>query len=121
TGGRLASWTAGAIQSSEPFGGSPTGFLCASLLVLVYSSFREYSVRQYLAGFSAAIVSQDVAPEQRIEAILQWMRAGSFPAVASDPAKLCQRDPEVTLSYQRLLAVDRKSTRLNSSHDQISY
>jgi transglutaminase superfamily protein len=81
------------------------GFFCASLLLLVYSSFREYSVRQYLAGFSAAIVSQDVAPEQRIEAILGWMRAGSSRAVASDPSKLSQRDPEVTLNYRQLLAV----------------
>src|SRR5207249_2128810 len=32
------------------------------------------------------------------------------PAVASDPAKLCQRDPEVTLSYQRLLAVSKTAT-----------
>jgi len=78
---------------------------CAAIVSLVYSSFREYSVRRYLDGFSDAIVPNDAPAEVRVEAILKWMRDGSTRLDTGEPGKLSQRDPEVTLNYKQLLAV----------------
>jgi hypothetical protein len=72
---------------------------------LVYFSFREYSVRRYLDGFSDAIVPNNLPAEQKVEAILSWMRAGASRAVTSEPDKLALRNPEITLNYTQLLAV----------------
>jgi hypothetical protein len=38
---------------------------------------REYSVRRYLDGFSDAIVPNILAAEQKVDAILSWMRVGA--------------------------------------------
>jgi hypothetical protein len=78
---------------------------CLAIVSLIYCSFREYSVRRYLAGFSDAVVPKNQPPEQRVEAILGWMRNSSLRAEAVDPDKLPLRDPEVTLNYKQLLAV----------------
>ena len=78
---------------------------CVAIVSLVYSGFREYSVRRYLDGFSDAIVPNSLPAEQKLEAILSWMRAAPSRAVATEPDKLPQRDPEFTLNYQQLLAV----------------
>lgn len=79
--------------------------LVLCLAGLVYSAGWEYSVRQYLKGFSDAIVPAAATPEQKVEAILSWMRSGPPRAVAIDPDALPQRDPETTLNYRQLLAV----------------
>jgi hypothetical protein len=79
------------------------------LVVVVVSSFyagvREYSVRRYLDGFSDAIVPNVMPEEQRLQAILDWMRAEPSRATAADPDALAKRDPEVTLTYKQLLNV----------------
>jgi Transglutaminase-like superfamily len=80
------------------------------LLVVVvvsslYAGVREYSVRQYLRGFSDAVVPEAAAPEQKVEAILAWMRSGPGRYVAANPSVLSTRDPETTLNYRQLLAV----------------
>jgi hypothetical protein len=80
------------------------------LLVLVvvssvYAGFREYSVRQYLKGFSDAVVPESATPDQQVQAILTWMQSGPSRYVASDPAELSKRDPQDTLNYRQLLAV----------------
>src|SRR2546423_11554934 len=75
------------------------------IISLVYAGGWEYSVRQYLKGFSDAIVPMSAAPEQRVEAILEWMRRGPPRVVADNPATLSARDPETTLNYRQLLAV----------------
>ena len=72
---------------------------------LVYAAGWEYSVRQYLAGFSDAVVPASATPEQKVEAILAWMRGGPTRAIAKDPDALPQRDPETTLNYKQLLSV----------------
>ena len=72
---------------------------------LIYSAGWEYSVRQYLKGFSDAIVPATARPEQQVEAILNWMRNGPPRPVAANPAELALRDPETTLNYRQLLAV----------------
>jgi hypothetical protein len=71
----------------------------------VYSAGWEYSVRQYLRGFSDAVVPAVATPEQKVEAILSWMRSGPPRAIAVDPDALPQRDPETTLNYKQLLSV----------------
>src|SRR2546428_75005 len=44
--------------------------LGVALLSLIYTSGWEYSVRQYLDGFSDAIVPNSLPAEQKVEAIL---------------------------------------------------
>jgi hypothetical protein len=79
--------------------------LVICLVGMVYSAGWEYSVRQYLNGFSDAIVPVPATPEQKVDAILNWMRSGPPRAVASNPDALPQRDPETTLNYKQLLSV----------------
>jgi hypothetical protein len=71
----------------------------------LYAGIREYSVRRYLDGFSDAIVPNSLPEEQKLEAILNWMRAEPSRAVSADPEALAKRDPEMTLTYSQLLNV----------------
>ena len=79
--------------------------LAVALLGLMYFGVREYSVRRYLDGFSDAIVPNFLPAEQKVEALLNWMRAEPSRGVAAHPDELAQRDPEMTLNYQQLLKV----------------
>lgn len=79
--------------------------LVAAVLSLLYAGGWEYSVREYLRGFSDAIIPAASTPEQKVEAILSWMRSGPPRPVATHPEELSKRDPETTLNYQQLLAV----------------
>src|SRR6266849_3663524 len=72
---------------------------------MLYSWHREYSVRWYLDGFSDAIVTNSLPAEQKVEAILSWMRAEPSRAIATNPDALAKRDPEMTLTYRQLLNV----------------
>lgn len=81
-------------------------FLLVMVIVCsLYAGVREYSVRQYLRGFSDAVVPETAAAEQKVEAILEWMRNGPSRHLAAQPATLSTRDPETTLNYSQLLAV----------------
>ena len=71
----------------------------------MYAGVREYTVRQYLKGFSDAVVPEAAAPEQKVEAILAWMKSGPARYVARDPDGLSTRDPENTLNYRQLLSI----------------
>ncbi len=79
--------------------------LVASLIALVYSAGWEHSVRDYLDGFSDAIIPSNATPEQRVDSILQWMRKGPPRSADPNPSGLAERDPETTLNYQQLLSV----------------
>jgi hypothetical protein len=79
--------------------------LAVALFALMYSVVREYSVRRYLDGFSDAIVPDVLPAEQKVNAILSWMRAEPSRAVTDSPDSLAHRDPVVTLNYQQLLNV----------------
>ena len=79
--------------------------LVAVLVSSVYAGIREYSVRRYLDGFSDAIVPNAMPEEQKLQAILDWMRAEPSRAIATDPDTLAKRDPEMTLTYRQLLDV----------------
>lgn len=71
----------------------------------IYAGAREYSVRQYLKGFSDAVVPESATPLQKAQAILSWMQNGPSRYLAADPSELSGRDPENTLNYRQLLSV----------------
>jgi Transglutaminase-like superfamily len=71
----------------------------------IYAGVREYSVRRYLDGFSDAIVPNSMPEEQKLQAILDWMRAEPSRATSENPDALAKRDPEMTLTYKQLLDV----------------
>jgi len=79
--------------------------LATALVALLYSCVREYSVRRYLDGFSDAIVPNSLPAEQKVQAILNWMRAEPSRASTSNPDALATRDPENTLTYRQLLNI----------------
>jgi hypothetical protein len=79
--------------------------LALAFIALIYSGGREYSVRRYLDGYSDAIVPNALPADQKVEAILKWMRSESSRIVATNPDELPRRDPQVTLNYQQLLNV----------------
>ena len=79
--------------------------LATALLAMLYSSVREYSVRRYLDGFSDAIVPNSLPAEEKVNAILNWMRAEPSRATATNPEALAKRDPQITLTYRQLLKV----------------
>jgi hypothetical protein len=79
--------------------------LSIAFVAMLYSCIREYSVRRYLDGFSDAIVPNTLSEEQRVQAILDWMRAEPSRAETTNPDTLAKRDPETTLTYRQLLNV----------------
>lgn len=79
--------------------------LFAAFLAALYSSGWEFSVRNYLDGFSDAIVPDSEPAERQVDAILDWMRKGPPRLTAANPSVLPGRDPETTLNYQQLLSV----------------
>jgi hypothetical protein len=79
--------------------------LAAAIVAMLYSCVREYSVRRYLDGFSDAIVPNTLPAEQKVKAILDWMRAEPSRANTTNPEALSTRDPEMTLTYRQLLNV----------------
>jgi hypothetical protein len=79
--------------------------LIVSLLFLAYAASWEYSVRRYLKGFSDAVVPAKSTQEEKVDAILTWIRTGPARSLAADPGGPSPHDPEDTLNYRQLLAV----------------
>ena len=79
--------------------------LSIAFVAMLCSCVREYSVRRYLDGFSDAVVPNTVPEEQRVQAILDWMRVEPSRAEATNPDELAKRDPVTTLTYRQLLNV----------------
>lgn len=79
--------------------------LAAAIVATLYAGVREFSVRRYLDGYSDAIVPNFLPAEEKVEAILSWMRAEPSRGIAEDPEKLARRDPQMTLNYVQLLRV----------------
>src|ERR1700686_2250884 len=79
--------------------------LVASLVAVLYSVGWEFSTRSYLKGFSDAIIPASNRPEQKVEAILQWMAHGPARRSEADTGGLARRNPEDTLNIQQLLKV----------------
>jgi len=76
-----------------------------AVVAMLYSGAWEFSVREYLRGFSDAIVPAAATPEQKVESILDWLRAGPARSQLPPPGGLAQRDPKTTLNDQNLLRV----------------
>jgi len=91
--------------------GCATNLLIVSFVLLtLYGAAWEYSTREYLRGFSDAIVPFAASPEQRVEAILNWMNNGParnqyLPAEDADT-----RDPVDNLNYATLLRICGNAT-----------
>src|SRR2546421_9481732 len=73
--------------------------------------------RSYLDGYSDAIVPNFAPPEERVEAILDWMRAGPSRGIAAN------RSEEHTSELQsrsdlvcRLLLEKKKNTAMHSQY-----
>jgi hypothetical protein len=79
--------------------------LIVSLGAVLYCISWEFSTRNYLKGFSDAIIPASDSPEQKVEAILQWMAHGPARRSSADPGGLALRNPEDTLNIERLLEV----------------
>ena len=78
--------------------------LAVSILLLVCATVWEYSTRKYLEGFSDAVIPLDASPEQKVEAILFWMKQGPTRLSATRGSLEYQlRDPATTLNYDQLL------------------
>jgi hypothetical protein len=84
--------------------------LTIAFVATVWSGVWEYSTRQYLKGFSDAIVPEAAPAEQKAEAILAWMRTGPPRLEAGRISSLSPRDPQDTLNYRQLLAVCGSAT-----------
>jgi hypothetical protein len=80
-------------------------FLALAVLVFAASAVWEYSTRQYLNGFSDAVVPHDVSPEQKVESILLWMAHGAARESGSGTDAFLARDPHNTLNYEKLIDV----------------
>ena len=84
--------------------------LALAILASAWSGVWEYSVRKYLKGFSDAVVPEASSPQQKVEAILTWMRFGPPRMEALTAEDLSPRDPQDTLNYRQLLEVCGSAT-----------
>lgn len=84
--------------------------LAAALLLTVWSGIWELSVRRYLRGFSDAVIPESSSSQEKVEAILDWMRNGPPRLETTDQTRVSPRDPEDTLNYRQLLEVCGSAT-----------
>ena len=84
--------------------------LALALLGTLCTGIWEHSVRQYLKGFSDAIIPEDSSQQQKAESILSWMTYGPPRREAPDPSMLSAHDPTDTLNYRQLLEVCGSAT-----------
>lgn len=84
--------------------------LILALIASIGSGIWEFSVRQYLRGFSDAVIPEAAAPVDKVEAILAWMRSGPPRLELNPPSAVSLRDPQNTLNYRQLLAVCGSAT-----------
>jgi len=94
---RLIWWTTNAL-------------LALSVVAIYFTGEWEQSVRDYLQGFSDAIIPEASTPRQRVDAILTWMSVGPARYEARDPSALSPHDPTDTLNYRQLLEVCGSAT-----------
>jgi Transglutaminase-like superfamily len=84
--------------------------LLLALVATVSAGVWEYSVREYLRGFSDAIVPEASTPIDKVQAILGWMRNGPPRFEVTSPSEVSPRDPQDTLNYRQLLTVCGSAT-----------
>lgn len=84
--------------------------LVLAAIAFVWGAVWEYSTRQYLKGFSDAIIPYDAIPEHKVEAILAWMAHGPARRTTQDPTGLPVRDPIESLNSKELLEICGSAT-----------
>ena len=84
--------------------------LIVALIATVCSGVWEFSIRQYLKGFSDAILPEAAPPLQKAEAILAWMQNGPPRLDTQHLKELSTRDPQDTLNYKQLLQICGSAT-----------
>jgi transglutaminase-like putative cysteine protease len=84
--------------------------LLVAILCAVWTGIREYSVRRYLSGFSDAIIPEAAPPQEKVQAIIDWMRLGPPRLEAPAQNVLSAHDPTDTLNYRQLLEVCGSAT-----------
>ena len=84
--------------------------LILSILLAVYAAGWEYSTRRYLKGFSDAIIPESASPQEKIDAILDWMSHGPSRQQTVPDSYSSDRDPTSTLNYASLLRVCGSAT-----------
>jgi hypothetical protein len=84
--------------------------LVISIIVAMYSIVWEFSTRRYLKGFSDAIIPLNAPPEEKIEAIVDWMARGPSRQAAGPDGSSPDRDPTDTLNYDSLLRICGSAT-----------
>lgn len=100
----------GSHRVFRTFWWATNAFLAFALVATVFTGVWEHSVRQYLAGFSDAIIPEGSSPEQKAQAILNWMSYGPPRREAPDTSLLSAHDPTDTLNYRQLLEVCGSAT-----------
>jgi hypothetical protein len=100
----------GSHRAFRTFWWATNALLGLALLTTVFTGIWEHSVRQYLKGFSDAIIPEDSSPEQKAQAILTWMSYGPPRREAPNPSLLSAHDPTDTLNYRQLLEVCGSAT-----------
>ena len=81
-----------------------------SIIATFFTAEWEQSVRDYLQGFSDAVIPEASTPRQRVDAILTWMSEGPPRYEAKDASALSPHDPSDTLNYRQLLQVCGSAT-----------
>lgn len=84
--------------------------LILAILLAAYSAVWEYSTREYLKGFSDAVVPLSSSDEAKAAAILRWMSNGPSRQPAGPDTNAPDRDPTDTLNYASLLRVCGSAT-----------
>jgi hypothetical protein len=84
--------------------------LVVSMIAAMYSIVWEFSTRRYLKGFSDAIIPLNALPEEKIEAIVDWMARGPSRQAAGPDGSSPDRDPTDTLNYDSLLRICGSAT-----------
>ena len=79
--------------------------LVLSVLAALYAVAWEISTRRYLQGFSDAIVPATASSDEKVEAILSWMKHGPTRLPYGPSSQLPDRNPTDTLNYDALLQV----------------
>jgi hypothetical protein len=85
-------------------------FLLLALGATLSAGVWEYSVREYLRGFSDAIIPSSSSSLEKVEAILGWMRQGPPRMEVTSSSEVSSRDPQDTLNYRQLLTVCGSAT-----------
>lgn len=84
--------------------------LTLSAALFLGGLFWEHSTREYLRGFADAVIPASGSNLEKVQSILDWMRAGPSRRSEIDPHLFSDRNPEETLNYRSLLRVCGSAT-----------